>query len=985
MRAVFDPSDKPRLFGLAPGVDFARAFADGLMRRLADHPPDLAARTSVFFNTRRMQEAVRSALTANGARLLPRLRLVTDLASDPLPGIPPAVPKLRRTLEVMRLVEALIARQPQIAPATAAFGLAEDLVALLAEMQDESVPPGRLEDLTLAEDHAEHWQRSLEFLRIATGFTGADAAKDGDGRQQIAIARLIADWQANGQATPIIVAGSTGSRGTTLRLMLAVASLPQGAVVLPGYDYDLPPTVWATLSDADQPSEDHPQYRFAALRLALGPALADIPVWSEGFAAPDPARNRLISLALRPAPMTDDWLRDGPALGDARAAALGLSLIEANGPVEEAQAVALCLRKATEDGRRVALITPDRTLARRVAAMLDRWGIIPDDSAGEPLSQTPPGRFLRHIAGLFGTPLTSEVLLIVLKHPLTASAAGERGPHLRLTRELELTLRRHGPAFPTANDIRAWGDMREEHGWANWLAGCLDGIPSGSEFSLSAWTETLLFVADRFAAGPDATGQHRLWDGKSGTALRRALDELAAEATVGGIQTAPVFQSVLLAHLAAVPVRETVAADPRVAIWGTLESRVQGADLVVLAGLNEGTWPEPPPPDPWMSRQMRRRVGLLSPERRIGLSAHDFQQAACAAEVVLSRSVRNDGTDTVPSRWLLRLTNLLPGLTHGKDALTAMRLRGQVWTDLAQALHRPKGNPQPARRPAPRPPVRARPTQLSVTQIRTLIRDPYAIYAEKVLRLRPLDPLRAEPEPRLRGRVLHRVVQDLVALPDLRGDLLGLRERLLSETERRLNASVPWPVERRFWMMRMEAFAGPFLMNELRRSAEGEPLFLEQSGLLEVSDDFVLTGRPDRIDRMTDGKLHILDYKTGGLPPAAAMFQDERQLPLEAIMAEAGAFGGLHAEVGRLTYVHIAADGQERQVTPEDGKLADVWDDLIRLVENYRDGGTGYVARARWKDTRYEGAYDHLSRLGEWQLHDPADAGDVGGGDGGGG
>jgi ATP-dependent helicase/nuclease subunit B len=267
-----------------------------------------------------------------------------------------------------------------------------------------------------------------------------------------------------------------------------------------------------------------------------------------------------------------------------------------------------------------------------------------------------------------------------------------------------------------------------------------------------------------------------------------------------------------------------------------------------------------------------------------------------------------------------------------------------------------------------------------VTQIRTLIRDPYAIYAEKVLRLRPLDPLRAEPEPRLRGRILHRVVQDLLSQPAMRGDLSGLQARLLAETARMLTESVPWPVERRFWMQRMEAFSAPFLKNEQLRSAEGEPLFLEHDGAIEVADDFILTGRPDRIDRMSDGRLHILDYKTGELPSLTAVFQDERQLPLEAIMAEAGAFGGRPAEVGRLTYVRIAAGGQERQITPPDGKLAEIWDDLARLVGDYRDAGTGYAARAKWNDTRYAGSYDHLARLGEWQPHDPAEAVDVGGG-----
>ena len=190
--------------------------------------------------------------------------------------------------------------------------------------------------------------------------------------------------------------------------------------MLPGLDDTMPPAVWDAIADP-LTAQDHPQYRLGRLLRDLGVEPARVIPWID---APPPsvARNAVISLALRPAPVTDQWLVEGQLLPNLPSAMDGVSLVEAASPRAEALAIALILRQAAEDGTTAALISPDRTLTRRVAAALARWGIRPDDSAGIPLNQTAPGRMLRHVVRMFGVRPSSDALLVLLKHPLTASA-----------------------------------------------------------------------------------------------------------------------------------------------------------------------------------------------------------------------------------------------------------------------------------------------------------------------------------------------------------------------------------------------------------------------------------------------------------------------------------------------------------------------------------------------------------------------------------
>ncbi len=733
----------PRLYALPPGADFPARLAAGLVERLGAGPPERLARVTVFVNTQRMRRRLREWFQARGAGYLPRLRVVTDLAEDPLLAGPGRrVSALGRRLELAVLIDRLLTREPDLAPRSALYPLADSLAALMDEVRAEGVSPAALHRLDMA-GHAAHWARTRRFVDLVEHWFGPGAAPDAEARQRAAVAALAAAWAEAPPGDPVIVAGSTGSRGTTAALMRAVAGLPQGALVLPGFDRDLPAAVWDGMADAET-HEDHPQFRYRRLMDGLGLRRADVRDW-DAQGAPDAGRNALVSLALRPAPVTDQWVAEGPRLGDPAQAVAGMTLVEAPTPRAEAMAVALALRAAVAAGQTAALITPDRELSRRVTAALDRWGLRPDDSAGVPLMHSAPGRLLRLVARAMGRRLAVDECLALLKHPL-AFTGGDRGLHLLLTRELELTLRQSGPAFPGAADLAAWGAARPEAGAADWaarLGSLLDALAATGAAPLPDLVAGHIGLTQTLARGTAAEGAGILWDRAAGVEAQAAMTELVAEAPAGLRLTVADYVALLDGILSRREVREAVGVDPRIQILGPQEARIQGADLVVLAGLNEGVWPASPAADPWLNRRMRLEAGLLLPERRIGLAAHDFQMAVAAPRVVLTRAHRDAEAETVPSRWLNRLTNLLEGLPGGagKAALTAMRDRGADLLRQAARVEAPLPL-APATRPSPRPPVQLRPARLSLTEIETLIRDPYAIYARHLLRLRPLPPLR---------------------------------------------------------------------------------------------------------------------------------------------------------------------------------------------------------------------------------------------------
>jgi len=977
---MFDPAPFPRVFGCAPGVDFPVAVIRGLEDRLRGAAPEDWARVTLLVNTRRMARRLRDLFDAGPARLLPRIRMINDL-DDLLPGdvLPPAATALGRRLQLVALTNRLVEQQTGFAPDTAGFDMADSLAALMDEMQGEGVSAADIARLDVS-DQSGHWERAQQFIAIAQTYIDASgAAPDPEGRQRETVLRLAAHWVENPVSEPILVVGSTGSRGTTQLLMQAVAALPQGAVILPGFDFEMP-HVWPEFAN-DAAGEDHPQFRFFKLAQALNINPATLPHWSD-MAAPTRARNRLVSLAMRPAPVTGAWRIEGPSLTDLEAATAPITLVEADSPRAETIAIAMRLRQAAETGQRAALITPDRMLTRQVTAALDRWNILPDDSAGTPLHLSPPGRFLRHVAGLFDRQLDAETLLTLLKHPLTHSAH-DRNEHGLRTQKLELRMRRQGLPYPDRNSLldcarradRKHPDAMES--WANWIADFVCAQQVDDKLTLRGWVHRHIAMAEAIANGPNGTDAGELWLQKAGQEARKTLNDVLEEADSSVELTASDYANLIGSMLSQGEVRDRDSPHPFIMIWGTLEARVQGADLVILAGLNDGTWPEAPKPDPWLNRKMRFDAGLLLPERRIGLSAHDFQQAIAAPEVWLTRSIRSDDAETVPSRWINRLKNLTVGLAAqgAPDVWKDMRNRGAVWLDRARQLDAAP-DVEKARRPAPCPPVSARPRRFTVTEIQTLIRDPYAIYARHCLKLRALKPLVQTPDALLRGILSHDVMEHFVKATLDDPSALSV-EALLNHARRVLGKDVPWPAARALWLARFARAADWIVDSEIQRQIIATPCLFENDAVGRLALPSIATtleGRADRIDVNAAGDVILYDYKSGAPPSKDKQTHFDKQLLIEAAMVEEGAFEKLGVRsVVAAQFIGLGANPKTEDAPIEDEPGTRILAELVSLLSAYLEGDKGYASRRAMEKDSDARDYDQLARFGEWDVSADAD------------
>jgi ATP-dependent helicase/nuclease subunit B len=973
---------RPRLYTIAADRPFLATLARGLVAMAGGDPLRLA-RMTVLLPTRRASRSLREAflrLTSEGSDpgaplLLPRMRPIGDLDADALEfaadnetlAIPPALPELRRRLLLTRLVlEWSAANEDQALLPGQAASLAGALARLIDAAATEGASFAELAKLAPL-DLAEHWQVVLRFLDILPAqwpkVLDAEGALDPAERRNLLLRRQAAEWRRVGPRDPVIAAGLTGGIPALNELIGVVAELDQGTVILPGLDRNATPKVWDEI--ALDPA--HPQYLMAGLLRALGIAADDVRDWQPDMASTRGERLRLFSEALLPAVLTDAWRGLKPESEDALA---GLNRYDCPSPQDEAVTIALLLRRKLEEpGATASLITPDRELARRVAAELRRWDIDIDDSAGVTLSLTPPGAFLRLVLDMAESELAPVPLLAALKHPL--AAGGLAAPAFRdLARQLERVIRGPRPA-PGFDGLTAAVANSEPvlRGFVERIEGCLGTLPAllaADAVSIAELASAHIAAAERLAASDEESGVARLW--------RDAAGEVAANFCHDLIDAARDFPPLSGRHYPALfealsggaVVRPRYGRHPRLAIWGLVEARLQQADLIVLGGLNEGTWPGPVADDPWMSRQMRREFGIPLPERAIGIAAHDFAQAIGAPEVALTRATRREGVPTVPSRWLLRLDAVLRAV--GVDG----RLGAEAEIAAAAAdTDRPRMR-RPLPRAAPRPPLEARPRRLSVTEIETWRRDPYAIYAKHILRLRALEELDADPDRANLGMAIHGALAEYVRrfprdLPT--HAYLELREIGLRAFAALLSRPGAWA----FWWPRFERIARWFVAEEAKRRPGLVATSSEVEGQLVIpapAGPFTLRARADRIERLHSGALAVIDYKTGALPDKREINAAIAvQLPLEGAIARAGGFGIAAGPIATLEHWKLSGGdpaGKCEAAGDDPAALIDrVLAEIGAYIARFDDPATPYrpVPIARWKPRFSD--YAHLERLDE--------------------
>ncbi|MDI1325327.1 MAG: double-strand break repair protein AddB [Brevundimonas sp.] len=1024
MNGRFDPflPAGPRWYAIEARRPFLEDLAAGVLDWLGDHPPEALSDAVILLPNRRAARAFTAALSkqARGRPLLlPQVRPLGDLEEDEPPfapgelglDLPPAIAALTRRFEMARMIVEDF--RPGLSPLRA-LEMADALGGFLDSCQLEEI-----EDLhrvaTLVEgDLAEHWRESAEFLALAVEAwpkrLEAMGLVDPAWRRARLLRLLATAWTERPPSQTVIAAGSTGTAPAAADVLAAVAAAPRGCVVLPGLDRELDPAVWATLGD----NEQHPQN--ALWRLLDGRAERDdVRPWFRPAETPvararGRARQRLINEALRPADATDDWrtviaglrsdaFRDQSA--DPIAQGLeGLSVITVRAEEDAAAALALMMRETLETpnpdgtGKTCALVTPDLALGRRVAARLERWGVAADVSSGQPLSRMDAGRLIDLAVRFVARPLDPHALLGLLKHPLTRLDLGEtdaalalgalelhalRGPRHRDWSRLRRTLLKAGE--PRDDGKAPSEGTRARLTAATALVDRLERLsgaalaPFTPEAPLDAAARTLTELIEALA-GQDA------WAGPDGEAAAALLAGLIEGGASLGSVTRAEFTDLIRDLLARETVRTGGANQPRLRILGAIEARLVRADRMILAGLEEGVWPNAAPTDPFLSRPMRQTLGLPPPERRLGQTAQDFVQAACADEAILVHSERRGGQPAVKSRWLWRLEMLTRGADAPATPVVLERPSDPV--EAARALDVPQsGPPRYERRPAPTPPVARRPRTLPVTGVERWVRDPYAVYARRILGLQKLDRPGASAEAMARGNAVHRAIERVVvswpdALPEDCADQIEslLREELDAAgfEDHAMARETPLARNCAVWLAEWER----------ERRARGATLLIEQTGRLTFGapfGPFTLTAKADRIELDADGAA-VIDFKTGSTPSAKQVAQGfAPQLTLTAaILAEGGFPGAPPTPASELLYIKVTG-----RKTP--GEAVDVGKvtrsqpltaaelaerELARLVDGvaaFDDESRPYVSWAAPQFMgNFGGNYDHLARVWEWHV-----------------
>ena len=979
----------PRVYSIAAHRGFADALVAGLVPRFSEGDFGLA-RLTLLLPSRRAVRTVTEAFVrhSGGSKtpgmLLPRMTVVGDLDLDETLGplldplgaadTPPAADAMYRWLRLAHYLREV--EGDQAGKGAALLRRAWEIGRTMDRLLIEGIAPIDLISeriVGIVGELAGHWtDNTRAFLMVQQHWIAELAERgqvDAPERRNRLFDHAARRWREAPPAHPVVAAGVTSASPALAKLLRVVSELPGGSVILPDLDLTLDAAVWQELGTAGNPVEPddppfgrsdavtHPQYHLKLLLNRMGIAREEVQAWHRsGPGAAPPERSKAISSLFLPPRASAIWV-DLPA---EKRRLSGVRLMESAHPGEEAQAIAILMREALETPeRRVALITPDRSLAGRVVAHLRRWGIEADDTAGRPLPQTAAGRLILLLAQVVAEQAAPVPLIALLTHPLSSAGQG-RARWLENARGLDLALRGPRPAAGLAPIAAIAEEAKLGEWWRETEARLAPLFSFGEAEPLDLLLRTFTEVAETFCG-------EALWSGPDGRSLSAFMEELrTAAATAGTLLDPRELHAVLRDAMERVAVRPPWGGHPRVSIYGLLEARMSRADLVICAGLVEGAWPASPAQDSLLPPAVLRALGVPGADFRIGLAAHDLAAALGAPEVVLSWALRDEGGPVIPSRFVLRVKAML-GEQVGRHIETETRRLARMLDDAAPVPPHP--------RPRPKPDAPQRKVDISVTGLDRLRGDPYQFYAGSILGLRRIDALDADPSAAWKGEIAHKILELWHKDGEPEGGLHAIAQRVLDEE----NAH---PLMRALWWPRLSAAFDTFDKMIAQRKAEGrEVLSVEAWGDMRYRD-VRIHGRADRIDRLPDGSLAVIDYKTGG-PPKALQVKEgfALQLGLIAMIAEAGGFKGIAGKASGFEYWSLAKSRSGdfgyvvEPVTDEEKKSdkmllrAEFLPETERYLNDALDkwilGNEPFTARLNPELASYAD-YDQLMRLDEW-------------------
>ncbi|MEB3701371.1 Double-strand break repair protein AddB [Candidatus Bealeia paramacronuclearis] len=942
-----------KLYNIPLGHHFLKTLARGVLEEFSCDPLALS-QVQILLPTRRACQEIKNCfyeIQSGKALLLPRISPLGEVGSEPNPLLYPdlpspgdlrVIPPLMRQGLLLQLVERFQKESLKgVLPKSLSLKLTQDLISLIDQSQIERVPLERLHDI-VPETYASHWQITLDFLKILFE-SWPQILRENHYIEPYAhhwesTDHLVRFWASNPPAFPIIAAGSTGTMPATRLLLKSILSFEKGRVVLPAYDNELDPEV--------QVENTHPQVSLRRLTQELDQEILLWP-WLEALDPLTEARATLFRKMVNPKNNASSFQNDNLN------ALQNLNLVECKTLSEEALTIAVILREVLEDPEKAAVvITADQELELRIRAELERWGI--ELPLSKMLRTEPEGILVNLIGAISNDHFDPIDLLGFLKHPHVRC----EGDITALEKNVFRTIQRDwtwemllqvqddkGEIFPRALTeilsplLNSQKEIHPLQRWTQKLKSVLEKI--APEFEESTDFQRLSFFLNQLEAASSGFSNLSMKD------YFEILDELMGRQS----------------H------QEKGEGPARIQILGVLEARFTKCELMILAGLNEGSWPPEIHEDPWLSRPMRASMEFPSPERRIGLSAHDFGSAFSSPQVILTRSLRKGGTPTVPSRFLNRLEVTLKG--------EELRMpRDEFYKTLAQELDS-SHTAIPLEAGAPTPPLAARPTQFYVTHVEMLRRDPYAYYARHILKLRPFDPINYPPRAADRGNLFHKILEtiftssldllDMGAWDHIQNLAKGEFDKISLDSTTRL-----------FWWNRFLRFGVWFLKTEreLRTHYPELRTHVEAEGSITFKTplrSYTLKAKADRLDLYPEGRVAVIDYKTG-VPPTS---QDVElgfapQLPLEAAILQEGGFETLGVrEPLSLAFwwlKNTGAGGEIKHIKEDAPLLAiQAFDGFFNLLEFYEDPNQGYAAEPLPEKALQYNDYEGVSRAKEWR------------------
>ncbi len=933
--------------------------------------------------------------------LLPRMAAIGDLNLDDSLGpiidpldfddselILPAIDPLERLIILAELISLQKLSRGMAISATESIRMARLLAATIDELNAEKIAFRDFPTLHNDHDLAKHWQNAYgDLLTIWPKYLKVleeRKLQDTSNRRNQLLGRFANKISSGMITARIFAVGISTSAPAITAVLRAVALQTRNAVILPSIDLMMSKIDWNNLLPDDSDDERltsairheaHPQFHLKLLLDRMGFQRSEISQLAINSKASHSSIQDIFCVPQQSA----IWMQ----LPKARKKMPNLRQLIAEDSAEEAVAIAILVRKALETkGCRIAIVTPDRELALRVSTQLKRWGIDANDTAGSALLKTANGTLFKAVILAIADGFAPNRLLAILQHPLIHNGEG-RLDWLKKIRQLDLVLR--GPimgrglsAIGMHIDIAIADERRknkdklaELKNWWDHVVAQLTPLERAGDDGLAILFPLISQILSDMTHG-------QIWIGANGRQLSSVIENISNTQIANlANQNAASLASLLDALFEGQIVRPAYGGHPRVAIYGLLEARLQQADVIICAGLNEGSWPQLAQPDPWLAPHLRRQLNLSGMDRNIGLAAHDLASFMGADEMIISRAKRDRDGPTVTSRFLLRLQAYL----------------GDQLCEETEALHLARkidvGESEPlAERPVPKPSKEQRDIKLSVTDFDKLKSDPFAIYARKILLLEPLDPIDAEPTAAWRGTVIHDLLEQWSKQDNCDPT------KLVPRAEAYLRNPAFHPMLGTLWQ--------PRIIKALQWVADETDQLLKDFGrkpaLTEAKANMQLvgisiSGRVDRIDRNANNEFAIIDYKSGGVPKKKQIFFGfALQLGLLGLMLRDGHFKDSAGQV-------VAGDAksfeywtmQKRSGTslfgnivkatvdaPKDGKI--LTNDFVEFarshavaaIERWILGDEAYTAKLHPEYPNYQD-YDHLMRLAEWDGRQPVE------------